>query len=370
LSTVRAEMSLALLVAATGLAPACNCGEVPGEPIPVPPRGEPVLPIVVRPKLNPPVVASAPLGRERLRPVPMLPPIVRGPQQVDAFVQEDAVVDVLWIVDNSSSLSNERNRLATQFNRFLNVLLDAEVDFHVAVTSTDLMLDDGRLRGPTAIIDRDTRDPAGAFREAGRFPNDPLILLEEGLAAMVAALSSPNIDGPNAGFLREEAALAVIVVSDEEDGSLGPVGHYVRFLQGVKGPGREVNISFSAVVGPTPDGCVPRGEEDIFGAEARSAERYTEIAETTGGLVESICAANFAPFVETLATTLAGLRRFFPLSAPPDEDSIEITVDGVRVRQSDTNGWRWSPDDLAIIFTGTAVPPPGAEVLISYDVRL
>ena len=363
----------AVLVLATGAPTACNCGGVePGTPIAVPPRGEPANPVVVRPKLNPPVIGSAPVGRGRIRPVPMLPPIVRGPQQIDVFIQEDAVVDVLWVVDNSSSLSNERDRLATQFNRFLSVLLAADVDFHVGVTSTDLTFrgDGGRLRGPSPVIDRNTPNPALAFREAVRFAEDEQIVLEEGLAAMESALSPPNSTGANAGFIRGEAALAVIVVSDEEDGSLGPVGHYIRFLRGVKGPGREVNVSLSVVAGPLPDGCVPPGEAQIFGAEARAAERYIAVAEASGGLVESICAADFAPFVQTLATTLAGLRRFFPLSAPPDVDSIEVTVDGARVQQSETNGWSWHPDERALVFTGVSVPPPGAEVLISYDVRL
>jgi hypothetical protein len=254
----------------------------------------------------------------------------------------------------------------------LGVLLGAQVDFHVGVTGTDLSLtgDRGRLRGPVPWIDRTTLDPVSAFRAAVTFPDDREIALEEGLAAMETALSPPLTNGANLGFLRERAALAVIIVSDEDDGSLGPTAHYVRFLAELKGPGRDANVSLSAVVGPLPDGCVSPGEERIFGADAKEGERYIEVAEASGGLIESICTADFAPFVESLATSLSGLRRFFPLSAPPDPSSIEVRIDGVRVSEGQASGWSWSPQERAIRFSGASVPPPGSEISISYEVRI
>lgn len=361
-----------IMVATVAVLPsvfACHCGP-DGAAGYDPNFDQPTRPIVVPPDIDPPAIENAPVGQARIRPVSMLPPIVRGPRQVDVYVQDDAIVDVLWVVDNSGSLINERQLLAAQFDRFLGVLLAADVDFHVGVTSTDLGLtgDRGQLRGRPRYIDRSTPDPLGVFRRAVTFPDDDTVSLEEGLGAMAAALGPDLTSGTNAGFVRDEAALAVIVVSDEDDGSLGPTAHFTRFLRSLKGPGRDANISLSAVVGPEPDGCVPPGEELIFGAEARAGERYIEVAQDTGGLIESICAADFAPFVEALATSLAGLRRFFPLSAPPAPTSIEVTVDGARVPESATNGWTLRIDERALVFNGMAVPPPGAEVLIAYDV--
>ena len=352
---------------------ACRCGgDGPEEaPVAILP-GQPVRPVIVRPVVVPARVEPAPVGRTVIRSAPLLPPIVRGPRQIDVYTQDEAIVDVLWVVDNSSSLNNERNRLAAQFDRFVSVLLAAQVDFHVGVISTDLSdpTRAGVLRGPVPWIDRATRNPRAVFADAVTFPNDETVVLEEGLEATEIALTPPVADGPNRGFIRAEAALAIIVVSDEDDGSLGPTAHFVRFLKSVKGPGRSVNVSLSAVVGPLPDGCYSPGEEHIFGAQAKEAERYIEVAEATGGLVESVCAADFAPFVETLATSLAGLRRFFPLSAPPEPDSIEVRVDGVPVARDDTNGWTWLEDERAVTFNGAGVPSPGAELQIAYDVSL
>ena len=53
---------------------------------------------------------------------------------------------------------------------------------------------------------------------------------------------------PNQGFLREQASLFLIMVSDEDDKSYGPVAYYNRLFEGYKGPGNEALISVSAIV--------------------------------------------------------------------------------------------------------------------------
>lgn len=363
-------MRFAIVLSGLALAVAC------ADPDPLPRAGRPgwpARPRVISPRIAGAAVTPPGIGAPRLIPGQILPPVVRGPRQTDAFAQDPARVDVLWVIDNSGSLNTERDRLARQFDRFLSVLINGGVDYHVGVTSTDLSPitgDAGRLRGPARWIDRTTADPRGAFRAAVTFPADSEVSLEEGLAAMAAALTPPLSNGFNAGFARDDAALAVIVVSDEDDGSLGPVAYFTRLLLGLKGPGREANISFSAVAGPLPSGCVPQGEENIFGAEAEAAARYEEIVDATGGLFESVCSPDFAPFVEALATRLAGLRRVFPLSGPPVESTIVVRVNGMRIPKSATDGWIYSASDRAVLFEGQYLPPPDAEIEISYDVQL
>jgi hypothetical protein len=348
---------------------ACNCGGSD----PTGPFGKArIRPTIITPEIAEVKVTPVEPAQVEVVPFPLLPPILRGPRQTDTFTQERAVVDVLWIVDNSGSLTNERDRLAAQFDRFLDVLVAADVDYHVGVTSTDLNSingDFGRLRGDPRYIDPDTPQPEAVFAEMVEFPDNVEVRLEEGLTAIVTALTPPLVDGYNSGFLREEAALAVIVVSDEDDSSIGTNDQFLRFLRTLKGPGREVNTSLSAVVGPEPDGCVAPGEEFIFGARAKEGTRYLELARETNGLIESICTADFAPFIEELAIALAGLRRFFPLSAPPGAN-IHVFVDGREIPMSATMGWVLREDRRGIEFPGAYVPPPGAEIRIEYDVAL
>jgi hypothetical protein len=347
---------------------ACNCGgsERVGKR-----RGEPIHPEIVSPKLTVPLDSPTPVDPPKLVPVMIDPPIVHGPRQTDAYIQDQAIVDVLWVVDNSGTMNDKRMRLAAEFDQFIATLLGANVDYHIGVTSTDLtaMGDQGRLRGPVPFIDPMTPNPTDAFRQMVDFPSDSRVTLDEALGAMNRALTPPNSTGPNSGFLRNEAALAVIVVSDGSDDSIGPTEFFTRFLKSLKGPGREVNTSLSAVVGDLPDGCTPAGEEHVFGAKARPGIRDTEVARATGGLVESICTADFGPFVNDLATRLSSLRRIFQLSAPPKEMTIEVRVDGVLVPRDEMNGWSYLPSARAIRFNGNRVPRPGADIRITYDVQ-
>jgi hypothetical protein len=332
--------------------------------------GWPTRPAVVEPRVDEAQVETASIARVRTTPPTIEPPVVRGTQQVDAFRQDQAQVDVLWVIDNSASLNEERMGLAAQFDRFLRVLVAAGVDFHVGVTSTDLDArtgDGGRLRGAPRFIDSRTPNAAEVFRRAVSFPASD-VRLEEGLSAMYAALTPPNRDGANAGFLRPDAALAVIVLSDEDDGSVPPAAFYARFLKNLKGQGREGNVSFSAVAGPLPDGCVPAGQEDVFGAEADPAVRYQEVVDATNGVFGSVCANDFSRFVTDLATRLGSLRRVFPLSAPPVTSTIVVRVNGRVVPMGADTGWTFRGGDRTIVFEGRYVPPPRAAIEIEYDV--
>src|SRR5690349_10507523 len=48
-------------------------------------------------------------------------------------------VDVLFTVDDSSSMEDEQGKLVDNFPRFADYFLGSGVDYHIGVTSTDLV---------------------------------------------------------------------------------------------------------------------------------------------------------------------------------------------------------------------------------------
>ncbi|RKG70798.1 choice-of-anchor D domain-containing protein [Corallococcus exercitus] len=304
-------------------------------------------------------------------------------EQTDHFVQEaEARVDVLFVVDNSGSMMEEQQSLGENFAAFLSAATAAQVDYRIGVTTTGLdpspggwsECPGGAMGGENGrlfpvdgtsprIITPETPNAAGVF--AINTHVGVCHWNEQGLDAAYRALSDPllyNLDDPrtpeandgNGGFLREDAKLAIIVLSDEEDFSSQPVAWYETYLLALKG-NDPTKVSFNAVVGP----------EDLSTCTTSSSSgtRYMELAHKLNGVVDSICTPNWATSLEKLSESAFGPNRTFPLSElPEDPGALVVRVDGVPV----TDGWAYDARANAVIFDRLRAPVPGAVVEITY----
>ena len=353
--------SFAVLVLVAMGPAATGCDDVGGEngwgaaaPEVAPPRLSPV-------EILPPRIEQTAPARVLLRDPPLI-----DATQVDVHKQSDGIVDILWVIDNSGSMKNERTKLQGHFDRFLQELLSLKVNFQMGVISTDAN-DGAKLRGTVKIIKNTTPDIRAAFLANTTFP-DSRVRWAQGLRMAQLAVSPPNTDpgGPNAGFIRPNAALALIVVSDADDNSYGDPAYYARVFRSIRGKGNENLVSFSTIAGTTPNGCFPPGEQIYFGGLADPAFRYSAVSSKTGGVVGSICDVSFENTLVRIAQALNTLRRVFPLSIVPTPGSISVTVNGVPIAQDIVNGWQYRADTQSIGFLGNYVPPPGAIIRIEY----
>jgi len=296
--------------------------------------------------------------------------------KTDQFVQQDGTkVDVLFVVDNTASMVEEQPRLTSAMPAFVDSARAKSVDLHLAVTTT-------------GIDTTSNACPGGAQGgEAGRlFPVDgsrPRILtlqtpdltsvlqqnvnvgqcssLEQGFEAVRRALSPPLVNNPddprtpepddgNLGFLRDEAALVVVFVGDEDDHSPDSVDTYVRFLRARKGENQPQRMTLYAIA-PTATGCPTSGG---------GGTRYAEAAARTGGEVISVCEPDYSPLLRTVASKAFSPQDRFPLSDQPDAGSIAVSVDGVPA----TTGWTYDGATNSVVFS--TAPAAGAKVDIYY----
>jgi len=145
--------------------------------------------------------------------------------------------------------------------------------------------------------------------------------LERGIQAAAMALgrdadrTTGNFNAApaeNSGFLRQDASLFVIFVSDEDDSSFGQISYFYRAFESLKGAGNEGLVSFSAIVGdPDPDGaeavrggCPPEPSTPI----AAPGTRYVGLAMYSRGL-----SAEFRVCDEKRLTSLEGSACQRPL---------------------------------------------------------
>ena len=280
---------------------------------------------------------------------------------VETFTQEAAAqVDVLWVVDNTGSMTEEQEALASSFEAFVDGLDEACIAYHLGVVPADVARDDsGELVGNPWIITPSAEDPVQAFMDAvdlGVEGTGP----EAGLGAAYLALTDPLRSGANRGFRRATAALHVIVVSDADDESdtvLGdePVDLFLEFLED-EADSTGTEVMFSAVAGDVPSGCHGSG------GTARPGYRYLQVVEERGGTFASICTADLSGVLESLGEESRVYTTRFELQAVPEPDSLLVQVDGIR----QVDNWLLETDPPAVTFN--TAPEPDSEIQVRYQV--
>jgi hypothetical protein len=164
-------------------------------------------------------------------------------------------------------------------------------------------------------------------------------------------------------------SLAIIVVSDEADGSSVSASAFSSWLDAYKGDPQRT--SFSAVSGPAA-GFLPCGMGGFGGITAEPAPKYYEATQLTGGLHAELCnldTAGFNDVITYLSYYAAGLGADFKLNEPADGTQLwmfTVTVDGIDIPHSPINGWSFSASTNSIEFANSAVPGPGAEIHVTY----
>ncbi len=312
----------------------------------------------------------------------------------DEFVQlNPSKADVLWVVDTSCSMEDEQRALVENFPFFIDFFVERRLDFHLAVTSTNIHEErsdglDGRLSGDPNVITSAMEDVEGEFLDRALLGIDDRHGDEKGLEAAYTAIERLG-SSDNRGFHREEAHLAIIVVSDEPymgtpnrptDEDLIGWDDFSFWLDDLKGPTGYRMTDLSAIVGMGPEGFEdpePCGRDEEaggghggqggggqFGMGAERGDGYLEAAEATGGTWASICEEDWGEMLGRVGLRAAGLMDNFPLLNVPDPETLRVYVGGVG-----TTAWEYRESTNSVRFTTFAsVPRPGQEVEVTYKI--
>jgi hypothetical protein len=252
----------------------------------------------------------------------------------------------------------------------------------------------------------------------GSARDEPLEAAATAIQKLQASADAAEDAGQPVLFLRPTAALFLVFVGDGIDYSpdygLSGVQYYWRDYLQAKGIGNNGLVQVAAIAGPPPDGCYPQicsGGLDTDAGLTPFGERYYELVELSDGLFGSICDCTFDQTLELLGLRVLALPHKFRLSKPADPTSILVTVSypcstfdpvdnlictagglastcaagfgsgcdagcdalGLACTVPETNadagsgdGWTYNPGDNSITFSDSTLPPPGAQVTISY----
>lgn len=275
--------------------------------------------------------------------------VARCGRAVESWVQREPAVDVLFVIDDSSSMAHEQQRLRDSFDELVGWLANESVSYHLGLTTTSVTTGAGGwLVGTPPYIANDTPDGLARFVENANVGIGGAGV-EQGMEAARKLLAIEMTE--ETGFLRDDAKLAIIFVSDEDDDSKRSIEEYATFYLERKGNDPNL-LSIHAVAGEVANEC-----EGVL----RAGERYLELVERTSGRFTSICEESFAPALEELATDASG--RVHLLGARPDVTTLDVKAGDATL---DRSQWSFDPTRNAVVF-GTA-PEPGTTIEVTYEI--
>jgi hypothetical protein len=285
---------------------------------------------------------------------------------LDVYYQNPVeAVDILLVVDNSCSMDPYQKKLGQSFDAFIGFFIDANVNYHIAVTTTDVEWNDaGLFTGP--VITPDTSNASQLFEAAVNVGINGAAT-EMGLEAAKLALSPGFLQTVNRDFIRDEADLSIIFTSDEQDASPEPVNHYINTFFEVKGQRSRDVFNASALAVTNEDSCT-----EAQAVASSAGTRYVDVAEQTRGVVGNLCASDYASIVNELSLNASRVRDTFFLSSLPDAATLEVAVDDV-ILECNSGAYTYdmvfdiSEDRPAIVFASDQVPPIDSRIQVRYD---
>ncbi len=270
---------------------------------------------------------------------------------VDTFIYDEstttAPVDILFVVDDSGSMGDNQAALASNFNAFINDFVTLGTDFNMAITTTDT---NGSNAGKPVVGSMEALTYDKYLQDSAQFFSDFGDLIKVGTTGSGQERglegSKAFFDGYAGSFLRAEAHLAIIYVSDEQDQSPDSVANYVNYLQGLKVDSSEVQVH--SIV-------------HLTGGNAGT--RYVDASNAIGGSYEDI-GNNFAQTLSNISTSIIENIQNYILSDQPDVSTIVVTIDGSEL---DSSEWTYNASLNSVEFpNGLAI---GAEIKVYYNVQ-
>ncbi len=329
--------------------------------------------------------------------VPLLGEGTLEREQTDIFDQaSEPTVDVLFVIDDSASMEDNVDQLADNFPQFFTASGVSNANFHLAVTTTlnvqepctdisgncpddDLSGYSSSCTGSDRILTSANANADDQFQCNARVydpgnvkPSRTQSSVEGGLRAAYNFLSPPNITDAaiNGGFMRDEAKLHVIIVSDEVDSSRGPTDLYIDFFQNLKGFRNSSLVAVSAIAKEAGETCGGNDGDTGNG-------RYKEVVDAMNGRFQSICAQDWSGTMSSLGLDSLGLQVEFFLTRAATESTLSVCVRNgsttaactpqTQVQAAGPTGYFYDDTNNSIVFNSGSVPPRGSRIEVNYE---
>ena len=247
----------------------------------------------------------------------------------------DPPSDIIFSVDQSGSMYDDAALLASSFSTFINQLNNYSTNWQIMVVNDDNGCNN------SGILTANTPSYQSIFSSAVQSGGGGYT--ESLLTVTRNAIENTDPGECNYGFLRPNAMLHIIMVSDEPEQS---GGSHVDFLnQIIAKKGNASNVRMSVIYNPN----------DNWG-------RYTYVANATGGLSFSIYDGSWSSASNLQLLAAASIiADKYDLDNPAVESTIHVEINGYTV----SNNWHYDAAQQAVFFDSNP-PGEGDTIRITY----
>jgi hypothetical protein len=275
--------------------------------------------------------------------------------------EEIPILDIIFVIDNSGSMSVFQGELSNQMTSFMNVFLSSGADFHLGFITTDR----GYLQcsGVVCWIDNSFATPVDWTQGVISQISIGGSAYEKGIEMAKRFFENSDYDtggAPGTSFWRDDATSVIIYVSDEPDFSVGGWSAYTSFFDSLK-PDVDMVRHF-AVIGDHPTGC--GFQWNTIWRTVAFGSGYWDMTQRYNGEWYSICATDWGNQMQDLANTVTTRTRFALEEPDPIESSIVVKING----QITNTGWQYDPVSNSVVFQEGYVPEPNQTITIEYGI--
>lgn len=273
----------------------------------------------------------------------------------------DNKLDIVLIVDDSNSMLSDNQKLAANLGGFVTKLQNSNIDWQMCVTVTRALpitstqeawgasiywqSSDTPSSSLGLVLKKGTANLSNIFSKTINYINAGWVGSDDERGIKAAYHHVYNGDyryQPNSGCYRSDSAIAYIIISDEDERSIGGDASqqvysgelktlenedkpdvFVAYVKDTFGANRRLTVN-SIIVKPGDSSC--KSTQDASGTKSHYGFSYAALSNLTAGGVGSICDSDYSTNLNLIFDRIQDSLSSLPLECEPYKGNVAVTI--------------------------------------------
>lgn len=293
-------------------------------------------------------------------------PTLRDVHYNNTVAAPDYKLDIVLVIDDSNSMLADNQKLADRLSSLITKLQASSIDWQmcatvtraIPITATNYAWGASIYWQPAArsstqapdttlgmVLKKGTSNLSNIFKYTINYINAGWAGSDDERGIKAAYRHVYNGDyrySPNNGCYRTDSAVAYIIISDEDERSIGGDAsqqvysgelkalenedkpqYFVDFFKDTFGSTRRFTVN-SIIVKPGDSAC--KATQDAQGTKSHYGFKYAELTTLTGGGAGSICASDYTTNMDLFFGKITASLSSVPLECAPYNGVVNVTI--------------------------------------------